>query len=182
MKQACVESMPRSGASNHAAQDLDRHRHYAGQHRRLEAGPSGPDGAGATLVGLAIVDEPGIRAIEPAWPVGGQPTSTPSITWATSARLADVHEEAQRAPGSICRAVRRSGVAHAEVKRVGSPHEQIQQEAQAATSSCWPVGHGSASLPGTTKPTTPEEGFERHSTPRGGCARRVAGRPGCHRL
>ena len=31
----------------------------------------------ATLVGLAIVDEPGIRAIEPAFPVGGTPGVDP---------------------------------------------------------------------------------------------------------
>ena len=33
--------------------------------------------SGATLVGLGIVDEPGIRAIEPAWPVGGKPGVDP---------------------------------------------------------------------------------------------------------
>ena len=32
---------------------------------------------GASLVGLAVVDEPGIRAIEPVWPVGGKPGVDP---------------------------------------------------------------------------------------------------------
>jgi hypothetical protein len=32
---------------------------------------------GATLVGLATVDDPGIRALEPAWPVGGKSRADP---------------------------------------------------------------------------------------------------------
>ena len=40
--------------------------------------------SGATLAGLGIVDEPGIRAIEPAWPSAGNQALTRFITWATT--------------------------------------------------------------------------------------------------
>ena len=45
--------------------------------------------SGATLVGLGIVDEPGIRAIEPAFPVGGTPGVDPVYYMGYEARLAE---------------------------------------------------------------------------------------------
>jgi hypothetical protein len=50
---------------------------------------------GATLVGLGIVDEPGIRAIEPAFPIGGTPGVDPVIHMGYEARMADVHRKAE---------------------------------------------------------------------------------------
>ena len=51
---------------------------------------------GATLVGLGIVDEPGIRAIEPAWPVGGTPGVDPVYYMGYEARLAVVHRRVEQ--------------------------------------------------------------------------------------
>ena len=48
---------------------------------------------GATLVGLGIVDEPGIRALEPAWPVGGTPGVDPVIYRGYEGRLAEVNRQ-----------------------------------------------------------------------------------------
>ena len=84
----------------------------------------------ATLVGLAIVDEPGIRAIEPAWPVGGKPGSDPVYYMGYEARLAAVHERAQEALAQFAALCDEEGVAHIEVKRIGTPHEQFCEEAK----------------------------------------------------
>ena len=51
---------------------------------------------GAMLVGLAVVDEPGIRAIEPSGPVGGTPGLDPVYYMGYEARLASVHRQADR--------------------------------------------------------------------------------------
>ena len=51
--------------------------------------------SGATLVGLGIVDEPGIRAIEPASPVGGTPGVDPVYYMGYEARLAVVHRQVE---------------------------------------------------------------------------------------
>jgi nucleotide-binding universal stress UspA family protein len=85
---------------------------------------------GATLVGLAIVDEPGIRAIEPVWPVGGTPGSDPVYYMGYEPRLAAVHERAQEALAQFATLCDEEGVAHTEIKRTGSPHEQFCEEAQ----------------------------------------------------
>ena len=86
--------------------------------------------AGATLVGLAIVDEPGIRALEPAWPVGGKAAGDPLFYMGYEARLDDVHRKAGQRLEQFAARCDEAGVAHAEVKAVGSPHERIAQEAQ----------------------------------------------------
>jgi hypothetical protein len=44
----------------------------------------------ATLVGLGVVDEPGIRATEPAWPVRGTPGKDPVMYMSYDARIAEV--------------------------------------------------------------------------------------------
>jgi nucleotide-binding universal stress UspA family protein len=84
---------------------------------------------GATLVGLAIVDEPGIRAIEPVWPVGGKPGSDPVYYIGYEPRLAAVHERAQEALTQFAALCDEAGVAHIEIKRIGTPHEQFCEEA-----------------------------------------------------
>ena len=62
---------------------------------------------GATLVGLGIVDEPSIRAIEPAWAVGGTPGKDPVYYMGYEPRLADVNQQVGKTPGSIRGALRR---------------------------------------------------------------------------
>lgn len=85
---------------------------------------------GATLVGLAIVDEPGIRALEPAWPVGGKSRDDALYYMGYEARLADIHRRAGQLLDQFAARCDEAGVAHAEVKAVGSPDERIQEEAQ----------------------------------------------------
>ena len=86
--------------------------------------------SGATLVGLGIVDEPGIRAIEPAWPVGGTPGVDPVMYMGYEARLAVVHRQVEQLLEQFAARCAKASVAHAEVKAVGSPHELIAAEAQ----------------------------------------------------
>jgi nucleotide-binding universal stress UspA family protein len=85
---------------------------------------------GATLVGLAIVDEPGIRAIEPAKPVGGTPGVDPVYYVGYQARLADVHRQADHLLEQFAERCTEAGVAHAQVKAVGLPYERLAAEAQ----------------------------------------------------
>ncbi|HKI19821.1 MAG TPA: universal stress protein, partial [Isosphaeraceae bacterium] len=86
--------------------------------------------SGAVLVGLGIVDEPGIRAIEPAWPVGGTPGVDPVYYIGYEARLAAVHRQVGQLLEQFAARCAQVGVAHAEVKVVGSPDELIAAEAQ----------------------------------------------------
>jgi nucleotide-binding universal stress UspA family protein len=85
---------------------------------------------GDTLVGLAIVDEPGIRAIEPEKPVGGTPGVDPVYYVGYRARLADVQRQAEELLNDFAERCARAGVAHAQVKAVGLPYERIACEAQ----------------------------------------------------
>jgi nucleotide-binding universal stress UspA family protein len=85
---------------------------------------------GATLVGLGVVDEPGIRAIEPARSVGGKPGVDSVYYMGYGSRLADVHKQLGQALAQFAARCDEAGVAHAEMKVVGSPHGQIEQEAQ----------------------------------------------------
>ena len=80
---------------------------------------------GAALVGLGIVDEPGIRAIEPAFPVGGTPGVDPVYYMGYEARLAEVHRQAELHLQQFAARCSEAGVSHAEKKAVGSPHEII---------------------------------------------------------
>ncbi len=86
--------------------------------------------SGATLVGLGIIDEPGIRAMEPAWPVGGKPGVDPVYYMGYDARLSKVHEEVGELLARFAARCDEAGVPHAELKAVGSPQEKIEQEAQ----------------------------------------------------
>ncbi|MFI5459001.1 MAG: universal stress protein [Isosphaerales bacterium] len=85
---------------------------------------------GAAIVGLGIVDEPGIRAIEPAWPVGGTPGVDPVYYMGYEARLAGVHQQVGQLLEQFAARCALAGVAHAEVKAVGSPDKLIAAEAQ----------------------------------------------------
>jgi len=86
---------------------------------------------GATLVGLVIVDEPGIRSLEPAWPVGGTPGIDPVIRVGYEEQLHRVEQRAEQHLEEFATRCNEAGVSHEEVKRVGSPDELIQKEAQA---------------------------------------------------
>jgi nucleotide-binding universal stress UspA family protein len=85
---------------------------------------------GATLLGLAIVDEPGIRALEPAWPVGGKSRDDPLYYMGYEAWLEEMQHKAGQLLEQFAARCDEAGVAHAEMKAVGSPHERIQEEAQ----------------------------------------------------
>jgi len=86
--------------------------------------------SGATLVGLGIVDEPGIRAIEPAWPVGGKPGVDAVYYMGYEARLADVHQRVNRLLDQFSTRCAQEGVVHEKRKSVGPPHERLSEEAQ----------------------------------------------------
>jgi nucleotide-binding universal stress UspA family protein len=87
---------------------------------------------GATLVGLGVVDEPGIRAIEPAFPVGGTPDVDPVIHRGYEARMADVRRKVEQLLEQFAARCLEAGAKHEVVTAVGSPHEMIEGEAQAA--------------------------------------------------
>jgi len=87
---------------------------------------------GARLVGLAIVDEPGIRAIEPAWPVGGTPGKDPIYYAGYESRLAEIHHEVDRRLADFRARCSQAEIDSLTLKRVGSPSAIIEQEAQVA--------------------------------------------------
>lgn len=82
------------------------------------------------LVGLAIVDEPGIRAIEPEKPVGGTPGVDPVYYVGYHARMTAVHRQAEHLLRQFAEICAKSAVAHEEVKRVGDPIEWISADAK----------------------------------------------------
>lgn len=88
-------------------------------------------GFGARLAGLAIVDEPGIRAIEPLGPVGGRPGVNPVYYVGYENRMAEVHRRAEGLLADFAAHCDRAGVAHEEVAGVGAPGELIAREAAA---------------------------------------------------
>jgi nucleotide-binding universal stress UspA family protein len=85
---------------------------------------------GATLVGLGIVDEPGIRSIEPAWAVGGTPGKDPVYYMGYEPRLAEVNRQVGQLLDQFAARCAAAGVSHAERKVVGSPHDLIAAESQ----------------------------------------------------
>lgn len=87
---------------------------------------------GATLVGLGIVDEPGIRAIEPAFAVGGAPGVDPVYRRGYDARMKEVRAGAEQLVASFAARCDEAGVKHEEVTANGPPHEMIVGEAQSA--------------------------------------------------
>jgi nucleotide-binding universal stress UspA family protein len=106
---------------------LDRPKHAT---VLLELGIRWARRTGATLVAMGIVDEPGIRSIEPAFPVGGTAGVDPVYYMGYEARLADVHRQVGRLLNRFAVTCDEAGAAHTEMKVVGSPHERIEVEAQ----------------------------------------------------
>jgi nucleotide-binding universal stress UspA family protein len=86
--------------------------------------------SGATLVGLGIIDEPGVRAIEPARPVGGKPDTSPVYYEGYDHRLAQLDREAAQLLSHFAARCGEAGVAHREVKVVGSPAQVIERQSQ----------------------------------------------------
>jgi nucleotide-binding universal stress UspA family protein len=86
---------------------------------------------GARLAGLAIVDEPGIRAIEPLGPVGGTPGVNPVYYVGYENRLAEHEQKAAMLLADFAGLCDRAGVAHEEITGLGSPHDVIEREAGA---------------------------------------------------
>jgi nucleotide-binding universal stress UspA family protein len=86
--------------------------------------------SGATLVGLGVIDEPGIRAVEPAWPVGGKSESDPLLYHGYEGRLADANRQVDLVLERFATCCRKAGISHVRVKASGMPHEMIEKEAQ----------------------------------------------------
>ncbi len=86
---------------------------------------------GAALVGLAIVDESGIRAIEPLVPVGGEPGINPVYYMGYENRMAEYQRRAEGLVSAFAARCTRAGVPHEEVIGVGSPPEIFGREASA---------------------------------------------------
>jgi nucleotide-binding universal stress UspA family protein len=106
---------------------LDHSRHCAAL---LEPAIRWARRSGATLVGLTIVDEPGVRAIEPAWPVGGKPGVDPIYYLGYEDRLAQLERKATQLLEGFSARCKEAGVAHVEMKEVGAPHELFERHAQ----------------------------------------------------
>ena len=77
--------------------------------------------SGATLVGLGIIDEPGVRAIEPAFPVGGKPGVDPVYYRGYDNRLKELDQEIGQVLEQFAALCGEAGVAHRKQKAVGSP-------------------------------------------------------------
>lgn len=86
---------------------------------------------GARLAGLAIIDEPGIRAIEPLGPVGGRPGVNPVYYVGYDNRMDEVHRRADALLADFAARCERAGLEHEEVAGVGAPSEVIAREAAA---------------------------------------------------
>jgi nucleotide-binding universal stress UspA family protein len=84
----------------------------------------------AALVGLCAIDEPGVRAIEPAWAVGGTPGVDPVLYRGYEGRLAELNQQADLVLERFATRCAQAGVGHIEVKASGSPHDLIEREAQ----------------------------------------------------
>jgi len=86
--------------------------------------------SGATLVGLGIIDEPGIRALEPLNPVGGKPGVDPVYYMGYHARMADVVRQVEDRLQQFAARCDEAGTRHSEIKGTGSPSDLLEREAQ----------------------------------------------------
>ncbi len=86
---------------------------------------------GAALEGLAIVDEPGIRAIEPLGPIGGTPGVNPVYYMGYDNRMDEYRRRAGGLTAAFAARCARADVTHQEITGVGSPPEVIAREASA---------------------------------------------------
>lgn len=86
---------------------------------------------GASLAGLAIIDEPGIHAIEPLGPIGGTPGVNPVYYVGYENRMAERSARADGLLADFAARCNRAGVPHEEIAGVGAPHEEIARAASA---------------------------------------------------
>jgi nucleotide-binding universal stress UspA family protein len=103
----------------------------AGSAAALELGIRWAQRFQAELVGMAIVDEPGIRAVEPAWPVGGEPGKDPVYYLGYEEHLKQARQRAEQVLEQSAARCAEAGVRHTAVSVVGRPDQQIELEAQA---------------------------------------------------
>jgi nucleotide-binding universal stress UspA family protein len=94
---------------------------------------------GASLAGLAIVDESGIRAIEPLGSIGGKPGVNPVYYMGYENRMAEYQRRAEGLVSAFAARCTRAGVPHEEVTGVGSPPEVFGREASACDLILLPV-------------------------------------------
>ena len=73
---------------------------------------------GAKLVGLATIDEPGIRAIEPLGPIGGRPEVDPVYYMGYEYRMTGYRRQAERLLEQFAARCAEAGVSHAEITTV----------------------------------------------------------------
>jgi nucleotide-binding universal stress UspA family protein len=86
---------------------------------------------GAAMTGLAVVDEQGIRAIEPLGSIGGRPGVNPVYYMGYENRMEEHRHRAAGLLADFAARCDRAGVGHEEVTGVGAPHEVIAREAGA---------------------------------------------------
>jgi nucleotide-binding universal stress UspA family protein len=86
---------------------------------------------GAKLLGLAAIDEPGIRAIEPLGPIGGRPGVDPVYYMGYQYRMTYYRRQAERLLDEFAARCAAAGVKHAEITTLGPPDEMIEREARA---------------------------------------------------
>ena len=72
------------------------------------------------LVGLAIVDEPGIRAIEPLGSIGGTPGINPVYYMGYENRMAEYRQRAGELLATFARRCGESGIVYEQVTGVGA--------------------------------------------------------------
>lgn len=82
---------------------------------------------GALLVGLGVVDEPTIREAEPSLLGGGVPYAEPVLY---RERIASARREVEAFLGHFSQRCAEAGVAFKVLEDVGTPHEQIELQAQ----------------------------------------------------
>ena len=99
---------------------------------------------GATLVGLGMFDEPGLRALEPALAIATQGVA-PVDRRGYDSRLKDVGAVAEKLVASFAARCDEAGVKHEEVTANGPPNEMIVAERSPPTWSSWREARISAS-------------------------------------
>jgi nucleotide-binding universal stress UspA family protein len=86
---------------------------------------------GAKLLGLAAIDEPGIRAIEPLGALGGRPGIDPVYHMGYEYWMTYYRQRAARLLEQFAARCAEAGVPHAELTALGPPDEMIEREARA---------------------------------------------------
>jgi nucleotide-binding universal stress UspA family protein len=86
---------------------------------------------GARLLGLAAIDEPGIRAIEPLGALGGRPGIDPVYHMGYEYWMTYYRRRSERLLEQFAARCAEAGVPHTELTTLGPPDEVIEREARA---------------------------------------------------